>query len=535
MKQVNFPILIFTILLLFLTVTTLKAQTTSTIEGIVSDSQGSRFSNAGLKISNSLLAIERTTVTDSKGFFTFPGLPPEKYILTISQPNFQTYNYEFALPLNRTLHFDITLLPEQVREEVTVKLSEPSPDLTTSATATAISPREIAEMPLNRRNYQDLLQLVGGVAVNRQTDSNSDSSVSILGERGGNILYLIDGFSNQDTFNGGASSQFNQDTVAEFQILTAGYKAEFGRGSGGAVNVVSKSGTNIWNSSLSFFYRNNIFDASNITGKDVPFLRRSDFAVSSGGAILKDRFFFFGSAERFAERRRSNFVFPENTPQSLRERESAFDELTRDSGTRLFARFDEQAGRHRLKQILNFTDQSVADYLPLSQATNLPSTRQDFDSRRFLFGASDTILFGGQNNPFVLTLRGQYRREPSNVEPSHPEASPLTQLELFSSRTTGGFFGDLGQVTFGTPFTPSEINQKYISFGSDVAVIFRPPRFKIRWRFFTRPCQRYGRKSVVQSAVCDRRRFRPFRCASILDCSHFAREAERARTIPTFL
>ena len=68
-------------------------------------------------------------------------------------------------------------------------------------------------MPLNRRNYQDLFQLVGGVAGNRQADSNSDSSVSVLGERGGNILYLIDGFSNQDTLNGGASAQFWQSVA----------------------------------------------------------------------------------------------------------------------------------------------------------------------------------------------------------------------------------------------------------------------------------------------------------------------------------
>ena len=472
MRQAKFPILILNILLLFLTASLLNAQTTSTVEGNVSDIQGSKFSNVTLKISSSSLAIERTAVTGNDGFFIFPGLPPGKYMLTIAQPNFQPYIYEFVLPLNRTLNFDITLEPEQVREEVLIKLSEPSSDLTSSSTATAISPREIVEMPLNRRNYQDLLQLVGGVAVNRQADSNSDSSVSVLGERGGNILYLIDGFSNQDTFNGGASSQFNQDTIAEFQVLTAGYKAEFGRGSGGTVNVVSKNGTNNWNSSLSLFYRHNTFDASNIPEKDVPFLRRSDFAVSSGGAILKDHFFFFGSAERYSERRESNFVFPENTPLSLRESESAFDELTRDSGTRLFTRFDEQFGRHRLKQVLSFSDQSISDYLPLSQATNLPSTRQNFDSRRLLLGTSDTILLGSENTPFVLTLRGQYRREPSSVAPSHPAAGPSTQLELFSSSTTRGFFGDLGQVTFGTPFTPSEINQKYISFGGDVAGYF---------------------------------------------------------------
>lgn len=468
-----FLILTLNIFLLFLAAPFLNAQTTSTIEGSVSDSQGARVPGVQISVSGQSSAIQRSTVTDSEGLYIFPVLPPGKYILTVAHSGFLTAPFEVELSLNRTLDFDIVLKPKQIREEVLIKVDELSPDLTSSTSAAAISPQQIKEMPLNRRNYQDLLQLVGGIAVNRQVDSGSDSSVSILGERGGNTLYLIDGLSNQDMFNGGASSQFNQDTIAEFQVLTIGYKAEFGRGSGGVINVITKSGDNAWNGSLSFFYRNNIFDASNIADKEVPFLRRSDAAFSAGGPILKKRFFFFGSAEGFSEKRELNFVFPENTPQRLRESESKFDKRLRDAGSRLFMRLDEQFGRHRLNQIFSFTDQNLSDYLPLSQATNLPSTRQDFSSRRLMLGATDTILFGGKNNPFVLTLRGQYRREPSFVEPSHPDAGPSTQLEIFSSPASGGFFGDLGQVTFGAPFTASELNQKYISAGGDVAGYFK--------------------------------------------------------------
>ncbi|HSK73266.1 MAG TPA: TonB-dependent receptor [Pyrinomonadaceae bacterium] len=471
-KRIRLFTLTLNVFLCLLSASFLNAQTTSTIEGSVSDSQRSGVSGARLKIQNASLAIERAAVTDGEGQYVFPGLPPGRYILTVSHAGFLTVSFEVELRLNRTLDFDIALEIEQVREEVLVKADELPLDLTDPASATAVTPREIREMPLNGRNYQDLLQLVNGVAVNRQADPGSDLSVSALGERGGNILYLIDGFSNQDMFGGGASSQFNQDTIAEFQVMTAGYKAEFGRASGGAVNVITKGGTNIWNASLSFFYRNDVFDASNIAGTEAPFLRRSDFAAYAGGPLVKNRFFFFGSAERIRERRRLNFVFPENTPQNLREIESGFDDLMQDDGTRLFLRFDEQIGRHRLNQLISFTDQKLSDYLPLSQATNLPSTRQDFGSRRLMLGAADTILFGGQARPFVLTLRGQYRREPSTTAPSHPEAGPSTQIELFSSLETGGFFGDLGQVTFGAPFTPSEIIQKYVSAGSDAAVYF---------------------------------------------------------------
>lgn len=471
-RRVKLLRLIPIILPFLLSVQFLNAQTTSTIAGIVSDSQGAKIANAQLKVSGVSLTIERKTATNAEGKYVFPALPPGKYTLTISNSGFLTTIFEIELPLNQILEFNAVLEPQQVREDVLIKPDNLSSDLTSSVSADSITPQEIAVMPLNRRNYQDLLQLVGGVAVNRQADAGSDTSFSFLGERGGNTLFLIDGLSNQDTFNGGASSQFGQESIAEFQVILTGYKAEFGRASGGAVNVVTKSGTNDLNGSLALFYRNNIFDSSNIPEREVPFLRRSDFALSVGGALIKDNLFFFGSAQRFSEKRRLNFVFPANTPQRLIETESRFDNLSQDKGTRLFARFDEQFRNHRMSQILSFTEQKLADYLPLSQATNLPSTRQDFSSRRLLLGITDTVLLNSEKNPFVLTLRGQFRREPSSVSPSHPEAGPSTQLELFSSLGTGNFFGDLGQITFGTPITRSEINQRYISFGADAAKYF---------------------------------------------------------------
>jgi outer membrane receptor protein involved in Fe transport len=471
-RQSKLLIFLLNIFLLFFAAASIDAQTTSTIEGSVSDPQGSIIPGAELKVTSTRLAIERTAVTNGDGFYRFPGLPPGTYILTASAALFRTAPFEVELPVNRTIGLNISLQVLRVDEEVLIHINDLAPDPASSASATAVGPRQIAEIPLNRRNYQDLLQLAGGVAVNRQADQGSDSAVSVLGERGGNTLYLIDGLSNQDMFNGGASSQFSQDTIAEFQIMTTGYKAEFGRGSGGAVNVVTRGGTGSWNTSLSFFYRNNVLDASNIPGTGAPFLRRSDFAVSVGGPVLKKRVFFFGSAERVSERRRLNFVIPENTPRSLRETESRFNDLSGDSGTRLFLRLDEPLGRHRLKQELSFTGQELSDHLPLSQGTNLPSTRRDLSSRRLMAGITDTVLLGSPNSPYLLTVRGQYRREPTSVRPSHPEAGPSTQLEIFSGPATFGFIGDLGQVTFGAPFTPSELNQRHLSLGGDVAGYF---------------------------------------------------------------
>jgi outer membrane receptor for ferrienterochelin and colicin len=107
-------------------------------------------------------------------------------------------------------------------------------------------------MPTNGRNYLDLMQLVPGVVVNRQANVGSDNSTPVLGERAGNNNFLIDGQPNKDTVTGGAASQFNQETIAEFQVLTAGFRAEFGQASGAIVNVITRSGTNDYHGRYSF-------------------------------------------------------------------------------------------------------------------------------------------------------------------------------------------------------------------------------------------------------------------------------------------
>src|SRR5258708_29281082 len=119
-------------------------------------------------------------------------------------------------------------------------------------------------MPLNGRNYLDLMQLVPGVAINRQADSHDDNATPVLGERANNTGFLIDGLSNQNELSGGPAAQFNQDTIAEFQVITAGYKSEVGHASRGIVNVITKSGSNDIHGLASAYLRNNVFDTANI-------------------------------------------------------------------------------------------------------------------------------------------------------------------------------------------------------------------------------------------------------------------------------
>ena len=361
--------------------------TTSTIEGKVTDTTGAALPGAGVRVSGEALASERTATTGRDGFYRVTALPAGNYTLAISAPGFASRTAAFELTLNRVVTLDVTLQLEGV--EAVVEVSSPLVDATTSATGTTITARQINELPVNGRNYLDLLALVPGVAINGQVDPNSDRSNPVLGERSGNNNFLIDGQSNKDTVNGGPAQQFNQETIAEFQVLTTGYKAEFGQASGAIVNVITKSGGNSYHGVGSVFYRGDALDSSNSLDETrtnpLP-LRRYDSSLAGGGPIVKDRFFFFGSAEHISEKRQLDFKYPDTgspvVNQLLRDQEAPYDVPTRLSETRMFVKFDQRAGQHLLTQQVNYTDRNDRNFLPLSAAASLPSARNDTDTSR---------------------------------------------------------------------------------------------------------------------------------------------------------
>jgi hypothetical protein len=461
--------------------------TTSTIEGTVRDAQGAVIAGAQVSVRAESLGIERTAVTDEDGFYRVAALPAGTYSLTVSRTGFADRGLEnIELTVNRTVTLDVQLEVGAVQGQVDVSADPLLIDPTSPATGATVTPRQIQDLPVNGRNYLDLMQLVPGVVVNRQANVGSDNSTPVLGERAGNNNFLIDGQPNKDTVSGGAASQFNQETIAEFQVLTTGYKAEFGQASGAIVNVVTRSGENEYHGVASLFLRNNAFDSSNSLDPnqtEAPFLQRWDYSVALGGPVIKNKVFFFSSAERIRENRSLNFLFPPGTPQVARDFEAQFDNPSRTFETRGFFKLDEQLGRHRLTQSVNYTNGNVREFLPLSQATDLPSRRNDTGGRHLLLGFSDTVLLGELGNPWVLTLRGGYRGDTSETRPSHPEAGVGTTFNMFSSNNTGGLFGDLGSFGFGNPVTRTALDQKNTSFSANVARLFGSHNLKFGYNF----------------------------------------------------
>ncbi len=468
--------------------------TTSTIEGIVTDANGAVIAGATVKASGTTLATERTATSDAEGFYRLTALPAGTYTVTISQTGFAASTSNIELTLNRIATFDVQLqVGSGVGAEVTVTNELPLLEPNASSTGTTVTPQQIADLPVNGREYLDLLQLVPGVAINRQ--SGGDNATPVLGERSGNNNFFIDGQPNKDTVSGGPAAQFNQETIAEFQVLTTGYKAEFGQASGAIVNVITKSGGNAFHGVASLFHRNEAFDAVNSLDESVTepqHLRRFNYSLAGGGPIWKDRIFFFGSSERITEDRGIDFIYPAlgaaGAPvlQILRNQEDPFDVPQRSRETRNFLKLNEQFGRHQLVQEVNYTNEYVR-----GEGVGLPSTRTSTSGRRLLLAFGDTMLLGDQGNPWLVTLRAAFRGEPSDRRPSNPAIVGVTSLSAFAGTTpcppacgaAALFTGRLAAATFGNAQTPSNLDQKYTSFSANANKLFGDHDIKFGWQF----------------------------------------------------
>jgi Carboxypeptidase regulatory-like domain/TonB-dependent Receptor Plug Domain len=284
----------------------------ATLSGAVTDPSGAAIVGARVSVTNRETGVNRAGVTDAAGFYSVPNLAPGTYDITVSAEGFATAkNVDVELTVGAQQVLNVPMKVGAANQTILVESAAPQVQLGSSTISSEVETKQILDMPLNGRSWQDLATLVPGVnAIETQVPFENGA---IRGNRGfGNQLtisggrptqnnYRLDGNSITDYAMGGPGSvlgvNLGVDAIQEFSVITGNYSAEYGRTSGGIVNAVSKSGTNGFHGDVYEFFRNQVLDAndffSNTAGLGKLVYRRNQFGAGIGGPIQKDKTFFF--------------------------------------------------------------------------------------------------------------------------------------------------------------------------------------------------------------------------------------------------
>lgn len=298
------------LLLLFgMSVGQLNAQATAAISGTVTDSSGAAISDTMVQAKNTGTGITSTTISDSQGRFRFPDLAIGSYEIQASKAGFSTeLRKGVTLTVGSQPVLDFQLPVGQQTQTVTVEGQVSQVETQSTAVGALVESKQMRDLPLNGRNFTQLLTLAPGVTQiplgapgAGSTFYGNGQKYSIAGSRPSGQAYLLDdqdmvNFWNNGPGAGGLGTALGVEAIAEFQTLTNTYSAQFG-GNGAVINASSRSGTNALHGSAYEFLRNNALEARNFYDKTVPPFRQNQFGGSLGGAIKKDKAFFFVNYE----------------------------------------------------------------------------------------------------------------------------------------------------------------------------------------------------------------------------------------------
>ncbi|MBI3693790.1 MAG: TonB-dependent receptor [Acidobacteria bacterium] len=273
------------------------------ITGSVTDASQKPLAGVSLVLVQEETNKRRTVTTDAQGKFTLAQLPPGGYRLEVEGDGYRKQVQQIVLQLNQEARIEVALAPGKQTETVVVTATLSVLRTESAALATVIENRQITGLPLDGRNYLELSLLVPGAAPAAPGSAGSvrgDFALNINGAREDSNNFLLDGVYNGDPKLNTFGVNPPVDAVREFEVLTNGYDASFGRDGGGQINVVLKSGTNQLHGTAYEFFRNRELDARNFfapAGEAKPQNQRNQFGFSLGGPVVRNRTFFFADYE----------------------------------------------------------------------------------------------------------------------------------------------------------------------------------------------------------------------------------------------
>src|SRR5262245_49591345 len=298
-----------TSLLMICIVSSLFGQDAGSIQGIVMDPQGLAIPSVKITARNTATGALRETLTASDGLYALPNLAVGLYSLTAEASGFKkAIAQSVRLEVAERLRLDFALEVGAVAESIEVTTAPPQLQTSDSQIGAVVENKAIAELPLNGRNFTQLMVLMagateraGGTVAGHYNERAGGIAFSVNGHRQTANQFLIDGFMAKEVQHGTNSVEPIIDALQEFRVQTSNYSAEFGTEAGGQINAVLKSGTNSFHGALWEFLRNDKLDANNFfnnrSGTARPAFRRNQYGVAAGGPIIKDRTFIFGAFE----------------------------------------------------------------------------------------------------------------------------------------------------------------------------------------------------------------------------------------------
>lgn len=284
----------------------MPAQTpAATLVGRVIDSSRASVADASIRVRDVNTNEIRTARSSAEGEYTVSSLSPGTYEVTVEKTGFKmTRETALELAVDQTARLDVVLQVGSVSESIDVQATVPLLNTETSSRGDVIAPREITEMPLNGRDFNDLAFMVPGVQTAEEGGKGSPYVVN--GARADASNVTVDGFNNQNPRDAGAQARPPLESLQEFKLQTSGYSAEYGRLAGGVVTMALKSGGNQFHGSTFEYLRNDLFDARNFFDAGKSKLRRNQFGASVSGPVViphvyngHDKTFFLASWESF--------------------------------------------------------------------------------------------------------------------------------------------------------------------------------------------------------------------------------------------
>ena len=405
----------------------------ATLGGEILDSTGGAIAGATIRAENIATGITREARSQIEGRFRFAGLPIGEYRLTVDASGFAPVEQRVSLAVGSALDLTVRLSLASVQERVEVVAQAPIIETVRSEAGSVVATAEIADMPLNGRNTTDLALLVPSVSRTNtganqrfaETSAVPGTGISFSGQRNLANGFVVDGVSANDDAAGLAGTFYSQEVVREFQVVTSGGGAEFGRASAGYVNIVTRSGSNNFHGAAYGFLRNQTLDARNPLAVAKFPLTQTQYGATIGGPIVHGRTFFFTNFEQTRQNTAGIITITPANVTAINQRLNAINyagqhistgqfPTTLDS-TNYFVRLDHQlhpndqiSVRYNLYEVASLNARNAGGLNAISRAA-------DLDDRDQSFGVNNAWLI---SSTVLHETRFQYLRSRLDAPPA---------------------------------------------------------------------------------------------------------------------